>query len=70
MNSEREKNSTGICDEVNIGSEKDPVLVPEKALRPLTPEGREWWAMVATGSVILEPKALDKLLQVTDAKTS
>jgi len=70
MSGERKENVTGICEPVNIGSEESPVLVSEKALRPLTPEGREWWAMVATGSVVLKPEVLDKLLQATDAKTS
>jgi len=70
MNKERRENGMGIQELVNIGSTEDPVFVPRKALKPLTLEGREWWAMIATGSVVLKPKVLDKLLQATDEKTS
>jgi hypothetical protein len=52
----------------NIGSTEQPIRVPQKALEPLTPEGREWWGMVAEGSVILEPEVLDRLLKATDVK--
>jgi hypothetical protein len=53
---------------VNIGTSERPVLVSRKALEPDTPEGREWWEMVASGSVTLEEKELGKLLSVTDEK--
>lgn len=42
--------------------------MPEKALKPKTQEGRKWWEMIVTGSVVLEPEKLDKLLEVTDDK--
>jgi len=38
---------TKILTMVNIGNTEKPLWVPEKALQPLTPEGREWWGMVA-----------------------
>lgn len=47
---------------INVGSKERPIFVPEKALKPGTPEGAEWWEMVANGSVVLPPEALDKLL--------
>lgn len=53
---------------VNIGSEREPAWVPRKALEPTTPEGREWWGMVAEGSVVLEAKVLDLLIRKTDVK--
>lgn len=43
-----------------------PISVPEKAFHPETDEGREWWAAVASGSVILDDEILDLLLETTD----
>ena len=38
---------------INIGTKENPVLVPEKALHPETPEGNEYYGMIADGSVEL-----------------
>ncbi len=46
---------------VNIGTKEAPVFVPEKALKPETAEGREWWGMMASGSV--KPDNLDLLIK-------
>lgn len=51
---------------VNIGTTERPVFVPEKALKPSTDDGREWWGKVADGSVVLEDQTLDKLLELTE----
>lgn len=48
---------------VNIGTAERPIWVPEKALSPEGEDGREWWNMVAGGSVELEPEVLDRLLE-------
>lgn len=53
---------------VNVGSAEKPIFVPEKALDPETPEGREWWGMIANGSVTLNPEELKKILEKTDGK--
>lgn len=50
---------------VNVGSAERPVIVPKKALEPETPEGNEWWGMVADGSVEIGSEDLDELLKVT-----
>ncbi len=50
---------------VNIGTAERPVVVPEKALHPDSDEGRDWWGKVAEGSVVLEDKVLDQLLEST-----
>ena len=55
---------------VNIGTPERPVLVPEKSLQPKTAEGREWWGMVAEGSIVLKPDELNGLLKKTDGKKS
>ncbi len=47
---------------VNIGTPERAMWVPRKALEPETPEGREWWGNVASGTVILDEEALGKLL--------
>jgi len=55
---------------VNIGTDKEPSMVPPKALQPDTKEGREYWEMVATGSVVLENQVLDLLLEkINESKT-
>lgn len=51
---------------VNIGSVENPIWVLEKALKPESPEGKEWWGNLATGTIVLEPNELDALLEVTD----
>lgn len=53
---------------VNIGSKENPIWLSEKALRPNTPEGQEWWGMVAEGSVVLQPEELDRLLEKNGGK--
>lgn len=53
---------------VNIGTSERPIWVSETALQPQTPEGREWWEMVASGSVALPKETLDKLLQEGDGR--
>lgn len=55
---------------VNIGTPERPILVPQKSLEPNTDKGREWWGMVAEGSVVLEPEKLDRLLRITYDKKS
>lgn len=47
---------------VNIGTEQDPLFVPPQALLPNTPEGDEYWQMVASGSINLGEDQLDKML--------
>lgn len=56
--------------QVNIGSAECPIWVPEKSLNPDSEGGREWWGMVAEGSVELEPKVLDKLLNKINEQKS
>lgn len=51
---------------INIGSKESPVMVPAKALFPETAEGRQWWESLASGSVVLDEKALDLLLEKTN----
>lgn len=46
----------------NVGTAERPVMVPEKALYPQTQAGREWWGMIAEGSVVVDDEALDLLL--------
>lgn len=53
---------------VNIGTPERPILVPQKSLEPNTDEGREWWGMMAEGSVVLKPEEVDRLLKITDDK--
>lgn len=48
---------------VNIGSKENPVVVPESALKPDTPEWEEYFQMLASGSVVLPDEALDALLE-------
>lgn len=55
---------------VNIGSPERPVWVPEKSLRPETEGGRSWWGRVASGSVVLKPEVLDRLLEATNNQKS
>lgn len=50
---------------LDIGLAERPVYVPQKSLKPETDEGREWWGMVAEGSVVLKPEVLDSLLKLT-----
>ena len=57
-------------DQINIGSAERPIWVPKKSLEPDTPEGREWWGMVAEGSVVLEEEALGLLLDKINAQKS
>lgn len=47
---------------INIGTKENPVLVPEKALHPETPEGNEYYGMIADGSVELPDENLKTLL--------
>ena len=51
---------------INIGSKENPVMVPENALSPQSAEGGEWWENLANGSVVLDDKALDLLLEKTN----
>jgi hypothetical protein len=53
---------------INVGSPENPVLVPGKALRPDSDEGKEWWEMVVSGSVNLKPDQLDNLLKLLSEK--
>lgn len=55
---------------INIGTEESPILVPAKALEPNTPEGNEWWGKIATSSVILDSKTLGELLELTEQANS
>lgn len=55
---------------VNIGTKEKPIWVPPKALAPGSPEGKEWWEMIATGSVVLESHVLDQLLEVSNIAKS
>ena len=48
---------------INIRTKEEPKAVPAKALSPETAEGKEYWEMVATGSVSLEDQTLDLLLE-------
>ncbi len=48
---------------VNIGSKENPVIVPEIAMHPETPEGDEYFQMIANGSVVLTDEVLDALLE-------
>ncbi len=50
----------------NIGTVEKPVLVPDKALKPSSDEGQEWWGKVADGSVVLEDEVLEMLLALTE----
>lgn len=61
-------NETGSNMMINIGSKEAPVLVPKKALFPESEDGREWWKMVAVGSVVLGQEELNKLLKMFDEK--
>lgn len=60
-------------EKVNVGTTERPKWVPKKALAPQNKEGREWWGMVASGSVVLEEEVLDGLLnrlrKVNDRKS-
>ena len=47
---------------INIGSKESPVIVPEQSLRPHSPEGEEYYQMIAGGSVELSGEDLDTLL--------
>lgn len=51
---------------INIGSKEAPVYVSEASLNPASPEGRDFWEGVATGSIVLEDGVLDLLLKETD----
>jgi hypothetical protein len=51
---------------INIGSKENPVMVPDSALSPQSAEGREWWGDLADGSVVLDDKVLDLLLEKTN----
>lgn len=53
---------------INLGSPENPVLVPKKALLPETAKGREWWQLLAEGSVTLPSENLSRLLEVNDGK--
>ena len=55
---------TGNTTSINIGTPERPMWVSGKALEPKTSEGREWWEEVASGSIVLEPEVLDKLLEL------
>lgn len=59
-----------INGQVNIGTEEAPVRVPEKALKPKTAEGREYWEMIAVGSVVLDTATLDKLIKRVNEQDS
>lgn len=39
------------------------IQIPEKAYHPESPEGREWWGMIAEGTVFLPNEVLDQLLK-------
>lgn len=54
---------------VNVGTPERPIFIPEKALKLNSPEGLEWWQMVAEGSVTLPDETLDKLLKEKDETT-
>ncbi|OGM75745.1 hypothetical protein A2210_02340 [Candidatus Woesebacteria bacterium RIFOXYA1_FULL_40_18] len=58
--------SDASVNKVNIGTKENPIFVPEKALKPDTVEGREWWGMISEGSVILEGTHMDALLKKLD----
>jgi hypothetical protein len=51
---------------INIGSKENPVMVPESALSPQSAEGRDWWEDLAGGSVVLDEKSLNLLLEKTN----
>ena len=51
---------------INIGSAENPVMVPEQSLSTKSAEGRAWWNDLASGSVVLDEKALDLLLEKTN----
>jgi hypothetical protein len=48
---------------INVGTQERPVMVPEKALKPNTDEGNDWWEMLASGSVVLPDEDLETLLK-------
>ena len=53
---------------INVGTKERPILVPEKALKPKSPEGREWWGDIAAGSVSLGPEEIVKLEEMVDGQ--
>ena len=58
---------------INIGTAENPILVPKAVvLGDGSDRERNWWNMLATGSVVLPDEALGKLLGLKkiDAKQS
>ena len=51
---------------INIGTAERPCLVPEDALfTPNSPKGNSWWEKVATGSVVISDKELERALKIS-----
>ena len=51
---------------VNIGTKENPVMVPKQAVSPDKSVQNRWFGSLASGSVVIEDKALDILLEVKD----
>jgi len=57
--------------QVNVGTIEKPIMVPEQATKPTTDEGREWWEMVAVGSITVSQEvlaALEKYLKTSQKR--
>lgn len=51
---------------VNIGKPEKPIFVPEDAMfSPQSVNGNSWWEKVATGSVTLPEKGLQRTLKIS-----
>lgn len=51
---------------VNIGTPERPCFIPEDALfAPNSPSGNSWWEKVATGSVIVSGKGIERALKIS-----
>lgn len=54
---------------VNVGTKEAPVLVPaDVSLKVDSVESRQWWEMLATGSVAVSNEVLSNLVGTADEK--
>jgi hypothetical protein len=56
------KENPVVAPRVNIGTEQEPFFVPPHALKPDTPEGTEYWNLVANGDLELREDELGEIL--------
>lgn len=54
--------------QVNVGTAEKPIMVPEQATKPTTDAGKEWWEMVAVGSIVVSQETLIALEKYVDTK--